>query len=122
MRPSGWIAIWWMLFEDPTKLDDFDRAIETVLGPSQSIIDPGPNSLQIETDAQSADLREAGFVDVRSQIIRSVHTLDGTAIRALYATLTIVLRCPEPERTSALDALDALVKNGTSTTKSRELS
>ena len=110
LRPSGWIAIWWMLFEDPTKLDDFDRAIETVLGPSQSIIDPGPNSLQIETEAQCAHLREAGFVDVRSQIIRSVHTLDGTAIRALYATMTIVLQRPEPERTPALDALDALVK------------
>ena len=111
LRPSGWIAIWWMLFEDPTRLDDFDRAIATVLGPSQSIIDPGPTSLQIETQAQCARLQEAGFVNVWSQVIKSVHTLDRNAIRALYATLAIILVRPEPERAPALDALEALVEH-----------
>jgi SAM-dependent methyltransferase len=108
--PGGWLAIWWMLFEDPTALDDFDRAIQTVLGQSQSIIDPGPNSLQIETDSRCADLREAGFVEVRSEIMRTVHTFDSTAIRALYATMAIVLRRPESERAGMLDALQALVE------------
>jgi SAM-dependent methyltransferase len=32
VRPGGWVAIWWMLFEDPTKPDDFRRAAETILG------------------------------------------------------------------------------------------
>ena len=110
LRPGGWVAIWWMLFEDPTTLDDFDRAIQTVLGPSQSIVDPGPNSLQIEADARCATLREAGFVEVRSEILRSVHTFDSTAIRALYATMAIVLRRPAPEQARVLDALQALVE------------
>jgi SAM-dependent methyltransferase len=110
LRPGGWLAIWWMLFEDPSALDDFDRAIQTVLGPSQSIVDPGPTSLQVETDARCAALREAGFVEVRSEIIRSVHTFDGTAIRALYASMAIVLRRPESEQARVLDALQALVE------------
>jgi hypothetical protein len=80
------------------------------LGPSQSIVDPGPTALQIETDARCATLREAGFVEVRSEVLRSTHTFDGTAIRALYATMAIVLRRPEPDRTRALDELQALVE------------
>jgi SAM-dependent methyltransferase len=110
LRPGGWIAIWWMLFEDPTRLDAFDRAIETVLGPSQSIVDPGPTALQIETNSRCATLREAGFVEVRSDILRSVHSFDGTAVRALYSTMAIVLRRPAPDQTRVLDALQALVE------------
>ena len=83
---------------------------------------PVPTALQIETEAQCAHLREAGFVDVRSQIIRSVHTLDGTAIRALYATMTIVLQRPEPERTPAARRARRTGRTRTSTTKSRERS
>ncbi len=110
LRAGGWIALWWMLFEDPTVLDTFDRAIQTVLGPSQSIVDPGPSALQVETEARSATLREAGFVDVRSEIVRSVHTFDGTGIRALYATMAVVLRRLEPDQARVLDALQALVE------------
>ncbi len=84
--------------------------IQTVLGPSQSIVDPGPTALQIETDARCATLREAGFVKVRSEILRSVHTFDSTAIRARYATMAIVLRRPEADRARVLDALQALVE------------
>ena len=51
LRPDGWLAVWWMLFEDPTAHDAFDRAIQTVLGPSQSIVDPGPTALEIETES-----------------------------------------------------------------------
>jgi SAM-dependent methyltransferase len=110
LRPRGWLAIWWMLFEDPSTLDAFDRAIETVLGPSQSIVDPGVTALQIETEARCATLREAGYLDVRSEIARSVHTFDGAAIRALYATMAIVLRRPEPDQACVLDALQTLVE------------
>ena len=110
LRPGGWLAIWWMLFEDPAALDDVDRAIQTILGSSQSIVDPGPTALQAETEARCATLKQAGFVDVRSEIVRSTHTFDGSAIRALYATMAIVLRRPEPDQPRVLDALRALVE------------
>ena len=112
LRAGGWLAIWWMLFDDPTAQDDFDRAIPAILGSSQSIVDPGPTALQTETEARCATLRHAGFVNVRSEIVRSAHTFDGTAIRALYATMAIVLRRPEPDRAHVLDALQALVERG----------
>ncbi len=110
LRPCGWVALWWTLFEDPTRLDNFDQAVQTVLGPSQSIVDPGPAALQIETDTRCAALREAGFVEVRGEILRSIHTFDGAAIRALYATLAIVLRRPVPDQVRVLDALQELVE------------
>jgi hypothetical protein len=110
LRPGGWVALWWTLFEDPTHLDDFDQAIQTVLGPSQSIVDPGPAALQIEADARCAALRDAGFVEVRSEILRSIYTFDGAAIRALYATLAIVLRRSVPDQVRVLDALQELVE------------
>ena len=110
LRPGGWLAIWWMLFEDPTALNDFDRAIQRILGPSQSIVDPGPSALETETEARCATLNQAGFVNVRSEIVRSAHTFDGVTIRALYATMAIVLRRPEPDQSRVLDALRALVE------------
>jgi SAM-dependent methyltransferase len=110
LRPGGWIAIWWMLFEDPTRVDAFDLAIQTVLGAPLAIVDPGRPPFQIDTDARCADLQAAGFVEVRSEILRTEYTFDAAAIRALYATLAIVLRRPSPEQARVLDALQTLVE------------
>jgi Methyltransferase domain len=110
IRPGGWVAIWWMLFEDPNTVDAFDSAIQSVLGPPLAIMDSGRPPFQIDVDARCADLRDAGFVEVRSEILQTNYTFDAPALRALYATMAIVLRRPEEERTHVLDALQALVQ------------
>ncbi len=43
-------------------------------------------------------------------ILRTDYTFDAAAIRALYATMAIVLRRPERERAHVLDDLQALVE------------
>ncbi len=109
LRPGGSVAIWWMLFEDPTMVDDFDVAIRSVLGPPLSIVDPGRPPFQIDVDARCADLHDAGFVEIRSDIIRTDFTFDAAAIRALYATMAIVLHRSKQEQARVLDELQALV-------------
>jgi SAM-dependent methyltransferase len=110
IRPDGWVAIWWMLFEDPSTVDAFDLAIQTVLGPPLAIVDPGRPPFQIDAEARCADLRAAGFVEVRSEMLRMQYTFDASAIRALYATMAIVLRRSAHEQAQVLDALQTLVE------------
>ncbi|MDP9332321.1 MAG: class I SAM-dependent methyltransferase [Actinomycetota bacterium] len=110
LHPGGWVAIWWMLFEDPNTLDDFAAAAQTVLGVSPPIIEPGRPPFQIDETARCAGLRDAGFVNVQSELIRTEQDFDAGAVRALYATMAVVLRRPAHEQTCALDALEALVQ------------
>ncbi|MDP9334493.1 MAG: class I SAM-dependent methyltransferase [Actinomycetota bacterium] len=110
VRSDGWIAIWWMLFEDPTRRDDFADAAESLLGGSpSSILEPAQRPFQIDEVKRRSDLRNAGFADVESELIRSELDMDATQVRALYATMAIVLRRPQHEQRQALDAIEALV-------------
>jgi len=111
LRPGGWVAIWWMLFEDPTNPDDFTRAAETILGDSpNSLVEPEVPPFQLDEIARRSDLRRAGFVDVESELIHSEMDMDADEVRALYATMAIILRRPVEAQTAALDALHALVR------------
>jgi SAM-dependent methyltransferase len=110
VRPGGWVAMWWMLFEDPTRPDDFTAAAQRVLGASpSSIMDPGRPQFQIDEAARRSELQQAGFVDVASELIASQAQFDAARVRALYASMAIVLRRPPDEQTRVLDTLEALV-------------
>jgi SAM-dependent methyltransferase len=111
LRPGGCLAIWWMLFEDPTRPDDFTQAAETLLGGSpSSLLEPGRPPFQLDEIARRSDLQRAGFVDVESELIHSEADMDASQVRALYATMAIILRRPASERIRVLDALEALVR------------
>jgi SAM-dependent methyltransferase len=110
VRPGGWVSLWWMLFEDPTRPDDFTKEAETLLGGSpSSILEPGNTPFQLDEIARRSDLQRAGFIDVDSELIHSEADMDASRLRALYATMAIILRRPPSEQTRALDALEALV-------------
>ena len=109
VRPGGWVAIWWMLFEDPASPDEFSRAAEQALGDSPTAAAPGRLPFQIDVASRRADLEAAGFAGVRAELIRSAAWLDAAQVRALYATLAIVLRRPAAEQAAVLDRLEHLV-------------
>jgi SAM-dependent methyltransferase len=109
LRPGGWAAIWWMLFEDPASPDEFSQAAELVLEGSPTTAEPGRLPFQIDMPARRADLEAAGFAGVRAELIRSAAWLDAAQVRALYATLAIVLRRPAAEQAAVLDELEHLV-------------
>ena len=111
LRPRGWVAIWWMLFEDPTAPDEFSAASHRVLGGSPSVaLESDRRPFQIDVPARRADLEAAGFVEVHGELIRSTACLDAARLRALYATMAIVLRRPADEQAQVLGELERLVE------------
>jgi SAM-dependent methyltransferase len=111
LRPGSWLAIWWMLFEDPSAPDEFDGAAQAVLGGSPSASEPGRPPFQLDEPARLDELRRAGFVQATSDILRSRHQLNPAQIVALYSTMAILLRRPHDEQVKLLDALEGLVAN-----------
>jgi hypothetical protein len=113
VQPGGWVSIWWTLFEDPTRPDEFTNEVANLLGDSPSSIgEPGRVPFQLDQIARRSDLQRAGFVDVNGELIRSDAEMDASQLRALYATMAIVLRRPPSEQNDVLDALEVLVRDG----------
>ena len=111
LRPGAWAVIWWMLFDDPSSPDAFDRASQAILGGSPSIPEgAGPVPFQVDAAARTAEMAAAGFGDVTADLIRSTQVLSASQVRDLYATLAIVLRRGEPEQARILDRLEQLVR------------
>jgi SAM-dependent methyltransferase len=110
LRYGGRAIIWWMLFEDPTALDEFDFASKEILGGSPSSYEPnGPLPFQMDVDSRTADLAGAGFADVQGQFFRKTYVMSAEQVRNLYSTMAIVLRKPEPEQTKVLGEITQLV-------------
>jgi SAM-dependent methyltransferase len=111
LRPGGWLAIWWMLFEDPAAPDEFDGVAQALLGASPSGGEPGRPPFQLDERARLGELRQAGFVQATSEILRSQHRLSAAQVAALYSTMAILLRRPYDHQVKLLDALEGLVAN-----------
>jgi SAM-dependent methyltransferase len=109
IRPDGWVAIWWMLFEDPNAPDALSSAVERIVGPPP-YWDPDVPPFQLDARGRRAELADAGFVDVDDELVRHVVELDAFAARALYASMAVVLRLPPAERAHVLDAVAATVE------------
>ena len=112
LRPGGWLAIWWMLFDDPENPDDLTRVVEARLGPSPGAVpSTGGAPFQLDTVTRTAELIAAGFLDATADIIHTSHNLDAPAARALYASMAIVLRLPVDEQQDVLNMVEAVVRD-----------
>jgi SAM-dependent methyltransferase len=110
LRPGGRAIIWWMLFEDPTALDEFDFASQKILGGSPSLGEPNrPLPFQMDVDSRTSDLVGAGFVDVQGRFVRKTYRLSAEQVTNLHSTMAIVLRKPEPEQATVLNEIMQLV-------------
>jgi SAM-dependent methyltransferase len=109
LRQGGWWAMWWNVFRDPTRPDEFHDATQGLL----SGLDRGPASggagrppFALDVDARVADLRAAGaFEDIESELVRWTVTLDVIQVRELYGTFSPVSVLPAERRKRLLDAL-----------------
>ena len=110
LRPGAWVVIWWMLFEDPEALDDFDAASQRILGGSPTTaVDDSALPFQMDSEARIGDLERAGFGEVGFRFVRTINTFCAEELRNLYATMAIVLRRPLDEQILVLDAIERLV-------------
>jgi SAM-dependent methyltransferase len=110
--PGGWVAIWGMLFEDPTRRDEFNSWMESLLGPPLAAgTDPGGLKILFDEAERLPELRQAGFLDVESELIRSDVSMNGEQVRALYASMTTILLRPPSERPQLLDSIEETVRD-----------
>lgn len=110
--PAGWVASWGMLFDDPTRPDDLSPFLERLLGVSSTLAStPEALPFHLAEAAHLPELRRAGFVDIESEVIRSEVTMTPDQVRALYASMTIILRRPPGEQPGLLDAIEAIVRD-----------
>jgi SAM-dependent methyltransferase len=114
IRPGGSVALWWTLYQDPTALDEFSLAAEEILGPRRlfGFDEADRPPFQLDVEHRVRDLRQwGGFEDVRSEIIKTPAVLDAGQVRALYASVAIVLRLEPDEQRTVLDALEELARD-----------
>lgn len=111
LRPKGWVAIWWMLFEDPTAPDALSTLVADLVGRPPGSEVAGATPFQLDDTARRTALEEAGFSQVDSEVVESTIQLDGAKARALYGSMAVVLRRTHEEQDRVLDAVEAMVRN-----------
>ena len=112
VRPSGFVAVWWVLFEDPTDPDEFTITAAPLLRSDGGLAERSEAvRFELDENARCTELRAAGFVDVTSELIRSELVMSAAGTRALYATTALLLRLPPNERSARLDQLEDVVTN-----------
>jgi SAM-dependent methyltransferase len=110
--PGGWLAIWGMLFVDPTRPDQLTPFLQRELGLSSSpVITPERLPFHMDEAARLPELRRAGFVNIESEVIRSQVPMGAAEVRALYASMTTILCRPPAEQPRLLDAIEGIVRD-----------
>ncbi len=105
IRPGGWAAVWWTIFNDPDRHDAFRDALQARTGDG----DPGgQRNAQFELDAvaRCSDLTErAGLTGVSGDLIRWTAELGTAQLRALYASMIRIRRLPADDQQRVLDQI-----------------
>jgi len=108
IRPGGWAAVWWTIFDDPGRPDAFRDALRARTGDG----DPGGQRyarFQLDAAARCRDLAErAGLTDVSGTLIRWTAELDTAQLRALYASMIRIRRLPADGQRRILDQISLL--------------
>jgi SAM-dependent methyltransferase len=108
IRPGGWAALWWTIFDDPDRQDAFRDALRARTGDG----DPGGQRnarFQLDAAARCRDLAErAGLTDVTGKLIRWTAELDTAQTRALYASMIKIRRLPADDQQHILHQISRL--------------
>jgi SAM-dependent methyltransferase len=112
LRPGGWWAMWWNVFGDPHRPDEFHEVTQALLaglGRSPSAGEPRRPPYALDVDARVAELRAAeAFDEFAYETIRWTVTFDAAGIRAIFATFSEVTRLAPDRRERLLDDLAAV--------------
>ncbi|HEV2259626.1 MAG TPA: methyltransferase domain-containing protein [Streptosporangiaceae bacterium] len=108
IRPGGWAAVWWTIFDDPGREDAFRAA----LGARTGTEDPGGQRnahFQLDAGSRRRDLTQlAGLIDVTGNLIRWTADLDTAQLRALYASMIRIRRLPPGDQRRILNQISQL--------------
>jgi SAM-dependent methyltransferase len=105
IKPGGWVAVWWTIFADPDREDEFQDALRARTGEG----DPGGQrntGFQLDVAARRRDLAgKAGLADVAGNLIRWTADLNTAQLRALYASMMTIRRRPATDQQRILDQI-----------------
>ncbi len=110
LRPGGVWAMWWNVLHDPEG-DPFSRSVLPLLTNAElppSLRGEGQRHYALSADDRLAELRVAGFADVRHEMHEMTLRMTAAEMRALYATFSMIRRMEPDVRQSSLDAIEAV--------------
>jgi SAM-dependent methyltransferase len=114
LKEGGWWAMWWNLFFDGSRIDEFQKATESLFNelehsPSRGL--DGRPSFALDTEARITNLRAVGGLDdIEVEILKWTSLLDTQRIRRLYATFSPISRLAAGKRERLLDDLEQVAE------------
>ena len=104
LRPGGHFAMWWDVYHDPARPDDFDRAISHLFAgleeePRKTASRP---AFALDVNSRTGEMRAAGFVDVQHRRFDRTIAFTPERLAALYATFSRVRMAPADIREGLL--------------------
>jgi SAM-dependent methyltransferase len=109
LREGGWWAMWWNLFFDGSRTDEFHKATRTVLasldrGPYQG--SDGSPSFALDTNTRIANLRAVkAFENIQFETISWTVLFDTARVLRLYSTFSPITRLTPEHRERLLSEL-----------------
>jgi SAM-dependent methyltransferase len=111
LKPGGWLALWWGVYDNPLQPDAFGQATAHLFeGLEQSPRMAGGTPFALDVKARLGELRKAGFVDLQHRSFAAHHVLMPAQIAALYGTFSRVQIAPEPTRRRLLTEVERIAR------------
>jgi len=111
LRPGGWSALWWTIFNDAESADSFRDVLAERLGEE----DPGGQrnvGFQLDSEARCSALRAtAGLDEVTAETIRWSKAMNAAQLRNLYGSLINIRRQSPDEQRRVLDVVKAVAED-----------
>jgi SAM-dependent methyltransferase len=107
LRPGGFVALWWNVFQDLSKRDAFHEATRELLSQLAASPSGAPDELPFGLDrpARERDLAAAGFIDTVYFESRWTLQLSSARVTALYEGFSSIQRLPQARRVRVLEGL-----------------
>jgi SAM-dependent methyltransferase len=123
LKPGGWIALWWSVYHDPAKPDDFDRATSHLFSGLEQ--DPEATSARpafaLDFNARLGELRSAGFDQVDRRLFAQTIDFAPERLAALYATFSRVRMAPLETRERLLSEMKRIAREDFNGSVKREI-
>jgi hypothetical protein len=114
LRPGGWWAMWWNVFGDPTRRDDFHEATRQLFTSVEHTPSTGEATglhYGLDVDARLLELvATQQFDSIQHELLRWTMRRNADEIVALYGTFSPILLLPPSDRERFLASLHEIAE------------
>lgn len=114
LRPGGWLAIWWNLFQDPARPTTFRAALDRVYQQQlpELVLHGDGIPDRLKPESWSRDLQTGGwFGPVQAHFLPWLNPLTPQRARNLWATFSNIIALDPDRRERFLDVLATVVQD-----------